>query len=78
MRRDQIAELGAAWGVHTFALGHAFVEHGAEAPFGNLLLLNTDHDRGRVVVADLSADAADADTMVMESIPLSAYGDPDA
>jgi hypothetical protein len=76
--RDQLAELGAAWGVRTFALGHAFVEHGAEAPFGNLLLLNTDHDRGRVVAADLSADAADADTMVMESIPLSAYGDPDA
>ena len=76
--RDQLAELGAAWGVRTFALGHAFVEHGAEAPFGSLLLLNTDHDRGRVVAADLSADAADADTMVMESIPLSAYGDPDA
>lgn len=76
--RELLADLGSAWGVRTFVLGHAFVEHGAEAPFPNLLLLNTDHERARVVAVDLADDAPAADTMVSESIPLSAYGDPDA
>ena len=76
--RDELARLGALWGVRTFVLGHAYVEHGAEAPFPNLLLLNSDHGHGRVVAVDLAADAPDADTMVMESVPLSAYGAADA
>lgn len=76
--RELLADLGVAWGVRTFVLGHAYVDHGAEAPFPNLLLLNTDHERARIVAVDLSSDAPDADTMVMESIPLSAYGDADA
>jgi hypothetical protein len=76
--RELLADLSAAWGVRTFVLGHAFVEHGAEAPFPNLLLLNTDHEHGRVATVDLAEDAPAADLMVSESIPLSAYGDPDA
>jgi hypothetical protein len=76
--RDELALLGERWNVRTFVLGHAFVEHGAEAPFPNLLLLNSDHEHGRVVAVDLAADAPDADTMVMESVPLSAYGAADA
>jgi hypothetical protein len=60
--------------VRTFVLGHAFVENGAEAPFPELLLLNTDHDRARVTAVDLSGDAPDADTLVMESMPLASFG----
>ena len=76
--RGLLAELGAAWGVRTFVLGHAYVENGAEAPFPELLLLNTDHERGRAVSVDLAADAPDADTMVMESLPLASFGPADA
>ena len=76
--RDELESLGRRWGVRTFVLGHAYVEHGAEAPFPNLLLLNSDHEHGRVVAVDLAADAPDADTMVMESVPLASYGSSDA
>ena len=72
--REQLRELGAAWDVRTFVLGHAFVENGAEAPFPELLLLNTDHERARAAAVDLSADAPDADALVMESMPLASFG----
>ena len=75
---ELLAELGTKWGVRLFVLGHAFVEHGAEAPFANLLLLNTDHAQGRVVTVDLSEPAPTADELLMNSVPLSAYGGGDA
>ena len=75
---ELLAELGTKWGVRLFVLGHAFVEHGAEAPFENLLLLNTDHAQGRVVTVDLSEPAPTADELLMNSVPLSAYGGGDA
>jgi hypothetical protein len=60
--------------VRTFVLGHAYVDHGAEAPFPDLLLLNSDHERARVVAVDLSAPVATADDLVMESLPLASFG----
>jgi hypothetical protein len=71
---EELAELGALWGVQTFVLGHAYVDHGAEAPFPRLLLLNSDHERARVVAVDLSAPVPDADEMVMGSLPLASFG----
>ena len=75
---ELLADLGAAWGVKLFVLGHALVEHGADAPFDNLLLLNTDHERARVVAVDLSEPAPNAHDLVSASVPLSAYGTVDA
>jgi hypothetical protein len=72
--REELDELAALWGVRTFVLGHAYVDHGAEAPFPDLLLLNSDHERARVVAVDLSAPVATADDLVMESLPLASFG----
>jgi hypothetical protein len=76
--QELLADLGATWGVKLFVLGHALVEHGADAPFDNLLLLNTDHERARVVAVDLTEPAPNAHDLVSASVPLSAYGTVDA
>ena len=73
----QVAELGALWGVRTFVLGHAFVEHGAEAPMPGLLLLNTDHERARAVAVDLAEPVPPADELAMSSLPLASFIDRD-
>ena len=73
-----LATLAARWNVRTFVLGHALVEHGADAPFPNLLLLNTDHEGARVVAVNLSEDAPTANELMLHSVPLSSYGATDA
>jgi hypothetical protein len=54
------------------------VEHGADAPFPNLLLLNTDHEGARVVAVNLSEDVPTANELMFNSVPLSSYGASDA
>lgn len=71
---DLLTLLAEKWGVKTFVLGHAYVDYGAEAPFKNLLLLNTDHERARVVSVNLAEDAPDANKLLSESVPLASYG----
>ena len=66
--------LAARWGVRTFVLGHAHVETGAEAQAPDLLVLNSDHEAGRVVAVDLAEDCPDAFTLLSRCVPLSAYG----
>lgn len=76
--RAELEALSARWGVRTFVLGHAYVEHGAEAPMPCLLLLNSDHEAGRVVAVDLSEPVPPADELAMASMPLSSFGPADA
>jgi hypothetical protein len=76
--QELLATLAARWNVRTFVLGHALVEHGADAPFPNLLLLNTDHEGARVVAVNLSEDAPTANELMLNSVPLSSYGASDA
>ncbi len=72
--RDQLAGIAGAWGTRLFVLGHAHVETGAESPFPNLLVLNTDHERGRVVPVSLSEDLPTADELVLHSVPVASLG----
>ena len=74
---DELRTLAAAWGVRTFVLGHAYVEAGAEAPFADLLLLNSDHAGGRIVEVDLAEPCPPAPHLVAGSVALSALGGPD-
>jgi hypothetical protein len=46
-------ELADAWGVRTFVLGHQPAEMGYEAVADNTLIINSDHDHGVALVADL-------------------------
>ena len=74
---DELRTLAAAWRVRTFVLGHAYVEAGAEAPFADLLLLNSDHAGGRIVEVDLAEPCPPAPHLVARSVALSALGGPD-
>lgn len=71
--RAVLTELSQAWGVRTFVLGHAYVETGAEAQAADLLVLNSDHDAGRIVAVDLAEECPDAFTLLSRCVPLSAY-----
>jgi hypothetical protein len=71
---DELRTLAAAWGVRTFVLGHAYVEQGAEAPFPELLLLNSDHAGGRIVAVNLSEPCPSGPELVARSVALSALG----
>jgi hypothetical protein len=51
---DVVASLSSAWNVSAFILGHQHADDGAELVGERILVLNTDHDRGRVVTVDLT------------------------
>ncbi len=66
-----INELAERWGVSLFCLGHQHTESGIEAIAPNALILNSDHQAGRVLSVDLS-DPPDIETAVLGAMPLSA------
>jgi hypothetical protein len=72
--RQQTAEhleaLAREWGVRTFIVGHTFVESGAEFRSPNMLILNSDHPRGRVLEIDLASPVSDAAALVDRALPL--------
>jgi len=71
---DQLQLLAQRWGVSLFVIGHAHTENGIEAPHPNMLILNTDHERGRVVPLNLALDAPDADELMLHSFPVASLG----
>lgn len=70
----QVLELAQRWGVQLFVVGHAYVESGIEAVQPNLLILNTDHERGRVVPVSLADDAPLADELLFHALPVAGLG----
>ena len=67
---EQLAALAREWGVRAFVVGHTFVESGAEFRAPNMLIINSDHPRGRVLELDLAADIPDAASLVDRALPL--------
>jgi hypothetical protein len=77
--RQQSAEhleaLAREWGVRTFIVGHAHAPVGVEVREPNMVILNTDHQQGRVVSVDLAADAPSAHEVANASVAVVNYFD---
>jgi serine/threonine-protein phosphatase PP1 catalytic subunit len=77
--RQQTAEhleaLAREWGVRTFIVGHAHAPVGVEVREPNMVILNTDHQQGRVVSIDLAADAPSANAVANASVAVVNYFD---
>lgn len=71
---DSIAPLARAWGVRLFCLGHERAETGIESRGGRVLILNSDHDFGKVLPIDLACPPS-IEEAIMTAIPLGG-GDP--
>lgn len=68
----QVEALAEAWGVSLFCIGHGHVESGAEAVGPKVVMLNSDHERGTLLLIDLAATPPAAEEAAMKAIPLSA------
>lgn len=71
---EQTKALGKEWNARLFVVGHAHIENGVEAPQPDLLVLNTDHERGRVVPVSLEEDAPIADDLLFHAMPVASLG----
>ena len=71
---DLLRTLADAWGVKLFVLGHAHIENGVDAPFQNLLVLNTDHERGRVVPLILDHAPPPVEELALHAMPVASLG----
>lgn len=67
----QVQELAAAWNVKLFILGHEHVDAGIDLKYPNLIVLNSDHEAGRVLPIDL-ANVPSGEEALMHAIPLAA------
>lgn len=72
---EHLAALARDWNVRTFIVGHTFVESGAEFRSPNMLILNSDHPRGRVLEIDLASPVSDAAALVDRALPLASMLD---
>lgn len=74
MYTEELAEeLAARWNVKLFVVGHQHVADGADVLGKRILILNSDHQRGKVLPIDL-ANPPDAHEALMQTIPLAAFG----
>ena len=67
---EQVAELAAHWGVKVFVAGHATVSDGAIAAGPQLLLINSDHERGAVLPVQLCSEITTAQELAYLVVPL--------
>lgn len=67
---EQVEKLAQEWNVTTFCLGHAHSDDGAHEVTPRMVVLNSDHERGRVAEFDLSAPVPTAEEIVQGSIPI--------
>jgi hypothetical protein len=68
---EQLAALAATWGVKVFIAGHAAVPEGAVAAGPQLVLINSDHDRGVVLPVQLASEISNAQDLVLLIVPIS-------
>jgi hypothetical protein len=71
---EHVERLARAWDVQLFCLGHAHSEEGAHVVTSRMAVINSDHDRGRVVEIDLAGAAPSAAGLVESTLPLAALG----
>ncbi|MHC4810352.1 MAG: metallophosphoesterase [Planctomycetota bacterium] len=65
--------LAEAWGVAWFVLGHQHVDSGIECVHGRCVVINSDHEAGRVLPIDL-ADPPPPSEAVLHAMPLASMG----
>lgn len=65
----QVEALAEAWNVKLFCLGHMHAEMGIETKGERVLILNSDHDQGRVVPIDL-ADVPTSSMALLAALPV--------
>jgi hypothetical protein len=66
---EQVDALAKTWGVETFCVGHASVPSGIETRCGRMIVLNSDHQHGRVLPLDLANPIAPQEA-VLHALPL--------
>jgi hypothetical protein len=74
---EHLEALARAWGVRLFIVGHAHASAGIDFRPPNLVILNTDHEQGRVLEIDLAADAPEASSLLGRAMPVQSYFDLD-
>jgi hypothetical protein len=67
---NQLEELARRWDVKLFCIGHEHASSGLEAKFERLLILNSDHEQGRVVPLALTQPPPSAIEMLLHAVPL--------
>ena len=72
----QVDSLAKTLGVELFVVGHAHSDAGAHSVTPRMVVLNSDHERGRAVTVDLAEPCPTADDLVLASLPLVAIEDP--
>lgn len=75
---EHLEALARAWGVKLFIVGHAHASAGIDFRPPNMVILNTDHEQGRVLEIDLAADAPEASSLLGRAMPVQSYFDLDA
>jgi hypothetical protein len=75
---EHLEALARAWGAKLFIVGHAHASAGVDFRPPNLVILNTDHEQGRVLEIDLSADAPEASSLLNRAMPIQSYFDLEA
>jgi Calcineurin-like phosphoesterase len=74
-QEEQVDRVAAMLDARLFCLGHAISETGAHSVTPRMAVINSDHERGRVAEIDLGAEPADADELVLSTLPLAALSD---
>lgn len=72
--QDFVSQLAGKLNVRLFCLGHEHAEMGLEMKAHNVLVLNSDHERGAALPIDLS-NVPEAEEAMLSMIPLSAIPD---
>ena len=75
---EHLEALARAWGVSLFIVGHAHASAGIDFRPPNMVILNSDHEQGRVLEIDLAADAPEASSLLGRAMPVQSYFDLDA
>ena len=69
---EQLEALAREWNASAFVVGHAPAPEGVEYRPPNMVVLNTGHDRGRVIELDLATTRPSASQLVDASVAVSA------
>jgi len=75
---EHLEALARAWGARLFIVGHAHASAGIDFRPPNMVILNTDHEQGRVLAIDLAADAPEASELLGRAMPVQSYFDLDS
>jgi len=76
-KAEAIEAFAGRLGVELFCLGHARSDDGAHVVSPRMVVLNSDHERGRIAAIDLAGPVPTAEDLVLASMPLVALPEED-